>query len=221
MHGGVYKVPTADVCEPINENQPTIEDPLKDVAPPPACTFLNDKVTVPFGATMTLNPGCYPEIVVYGTARFNPGIFTVGKFMIQNGSIAQSVSQDGLIGNMFYITNTGGIDGEFRVSGNTNVDFLPMDPGVYPAYERYSKEGIVVFQDRNNTKELIIEDADAFETGTIYAIGTTIKIQDNTATTVVGENLRFISDKFDMQGLNTLTFSPSGTGGAVSVKLVQ
>ena len=117
---------------------------------------------------------------------------------------------------MFYITQTGGIDGEFRVSGaGTIVNLLPMDSGIY------GDEGLGIFQARDNTKELIIEGSANFTVGTIYAINALLKFQDTSVTLAAAKNLMFVSDKFEISGSSVIDFSIVSGSGSRSVKLVK
>jgi len=108
------------------------------------------------GVTATFNPGVYCNgITLNGnaSATFNPGTYIVKGSMIVNGG--DSISGSGVT---FYFTNSGSL----TMNGNSHAVLSAPTSGTY--------EGILYFQDRNDSSTVILNgDTTSKWEGTFYA----------------------------------------------------
>jgi hypothetical protein len=148
-------------------------DPLGGLAIPIANLLgltSQGSVNVGGSTSRTINPGIYSQITVSGTGHLtlNPGIYIItgGGFTVSGGSVSGS-------GVMIYNTastynpatgadGSGGTYGSIALGGTGALNISAPSSGTYA--------GILLFQDRNNSKALSISGSGTLGTnGTIYA----------------------------------------------------
>ncbi|MDD3926665.1 MAG: Tad domain-containing protein [bacterium] len=189
-------------------NQPPLSDPLADLTAPSTQGLpVFSGITIPYSSSappwwineLTLQPGVYTgKIILQGDCRVT---FAPGVYILQNGITITASAQAFGSGVMFY--NAGGV---FDSSGNSRFYVTPPTSGLY--------EGMLVFQARNNTSEMLIRNSTGWsEHGTIYLPSATLSATGDVQYTMD----MVIANKVNVRNscsLNINAVEPGATGGA-------
>ena len=150
-------------------------DPLASLTAP-TWSGTGTAVNVTGNSTQTINPGVYSSIKVAGNGVLN---LNSGLYIIAGGGL--SVTGNGSLngtGVTIYNGGNAGTYGGIALGGNGTVRLTAAgsDNGLYP--------GILIFQDRNNTRALSFSgNALAGTSGMIYAKNALLALSGNASTT--------------------------------------
>jgi hypothetical protein len=175
--GGVSTSGTATLSPAPTTGVAVVPDPLASLAAPSTTGLTNYGAVNYSSGTHTLNPGTYTSIAASGTATsvtLNPGIY-----ILEGGGLSISgtavVSGNGV---MLYNTSSkypgsGGSYGSIALSGGT-LNLTAATTGSYA--------GVVIFQDRSNTKSLKLSGSALVEgTGNIVYVPDALVSLSNSA----------------------------------------
>jgi len=206
VHGGVQKSGNASFSPAPTTGAPTVSDPLVGLtAPTYSGTPISENLSG--NSTATINPGVYSQITLSGNARLtlNPGIYVIAGGGL---SVSGNASAAGT-GVMIYNTKSStGTYGSVTLSGNGAISLTAPTTGTYA--------GILIFQDRANTKALTFSgNAMQGMAGTIYAPAAQLAESGNAQIGSTSNPVSIIVDTLTISGnsvANTVTLSsPTGT----------
>ncbi len=143
----------------------SVADPLSGLSlPTPSGLTNHGAESLSGNAKATIQPGIYSGIAVSGNAVLT---LASGIYIIEGGGLAVSGNAS-IAGSGVMIVNagsnypnTGGTYGSISLSGNGTYSLSPPTSGTYA--------GIVIFQPRDNTKELTLSGNASGMNGTVYA----------------------------------------------------
>ena len=191
--GSVTPAPTTGV--------PPAPNPLADLPAPPYSTACQYNNTVIQSKTTTLNPGVYCGGVTIqsSTVTLNPGTYVggitlqsspvtlnPGIYVIKGGSLTAQSSPVSGSGVMFYITGNEALT--FQSTGGT---LSAPTSGTY--------NGILFFQDPNDTSQATIQSSSTDLNGVLYFPSATLTVQSSTINGgIVANKILFQSSTVDV-----------------------
>ncbi len=216
--GGVSKSGNATLSPAPTTGVAVVPDPLAGLAVPVASSLgLSNQgsVSLSGNSTRTISPGIYSQITVSGYASLT---LQSGVYILAGGGLTvsgnASIAGNGVVlfnaGSAYNATtgSDGGTYGSITLSGNGTYALSAPTTGTY--------SGILIFQDRNNTRALTLSGNSTVGTtsGTIYAKAAALTFSGNAQSGSTQEAISFVVDTVVLSGNSTangLGAAPTGT----------